>query len=628
MKHLLKVYSFIFVTIIISIVYIYLSLQNTQTKLSHNIDTLFISQAKDFASNLETRLKTYVKEDIYNTLKNNKKLRDELADEISILTTNSYKYIYILYRDSKGNYRFLADGSKENKGEFDEKLNVDKKRWDKAYNDQKPQLFYQNNLDGLWISYITPIVLNTKTQAIIGIDFSSKVPQTIIHAMDPLDKVFLYIFIAILIMLLILFYQTFLNFRIKKDAITDPLTQAYNRNYLRDLLKNINIAKYQIIMLDIDHFKNINDSYGHKVGDNILRDIAVIIQNQIRSDDIFIRFGGEEFLLFIHKEASYATLAKHVAQRIRKKIQETTFRYDELSIHITVSMGIACKPEHFKSINEAIKHADEMLYVAKREGRNKVISSASSHTNITTDKKLHISEVQEAIEKEQVVCYYQAIFNAQTKKIEKYEALVRIKKEDRLILPNDFLPKIMHTNIYNQLTKIILQTVFTKIKQHKVPISVNLNFSDILNNDIFKIIVNELEQNKAFASWLIIELLEYELLEANKLFTQKIKDIKSYGVKIAIDDFGTGFANYNVFQTIPIDIIKIDGSLVKNIDHSEVSQKIVHSIVVLTKELGIQTVAEFVHSKEVMETIEDLEVDTLQGFYLAKPMENLINNIQ
>ncbi len=626
MKHLLRIYSFIFVTIIISIVYIYLSLQSTQTDLSHNIDTLFISQAKDFASNLETQLKQHIKKNIYDILKNNKKLRDTLANEISILTTNSYKYIYILYRDANGNYRFLADGSKEDKGEFDEKLNVDKKIWNKAYNDQKPQLFYQNNLDGLWISYITPIVLSNKTEAIICIDFSSKVSQNIIHAMDPLDKVFVYIFIAILIMLLILFYQTFLNFRIKKDAITDPLTQAYNRTYLRDLLNNINIVKYQIIMLDIDHFKNINDSYGHKAGDNILRDIAAIIQKQIRSNDIFVRFGGEEFLLFIQKEASNETLVKDVAQRIRKKIQETTFSYNEFSINITVSMGISCKPEHFKSINEAIKHADEMLYVAKKEGRNKVVTSVSTHSDTTENKKLHINEIQEAIEKQQVVCYYQAIFNTKTEKVEKYEALVRIIKDGLLILPNEFLPKIMHTNIYNQLTKIILQTVFAKIKQHEVPISVNLNFSDILNNDIFQIIVDELERNKAFASWLIIELLEYELLEANELFSEKIKTIKAYGVKIAIDDFGTGYANYNVFQNIPIDIIKIDGSLIKNIDHSEISQKIVHSIVVLTKELGIQTVAEFVHSKEVLEVTAELKVDALQGFYLAKPMKNLINN--
>lgn len=625
MKHLLKIYSLIFITIVVAIVYIYLSLQNTQTKLSQNIDTLFISQAKDFASNLETHLKQHIKKDIYATLKNNKKLRDTLTHEISILTTNSYKYIYILYRDAHGNYRFLADGSKEDRGEFDEKLNVNKEVWNRAYENQKPQLFYQNDLDGLWISYITPVVLNSKTEAIIGIDFSSKVPQTIIHAMDPLDKVFEYIFIAIFIMLMILLYQTFLNFRIKKDAITDPLTQAYNRNYLRDLLNNINIAKYQIIMLDIDHFKNINDRYGHKVGDNILHDIAAIIQKQIRSDDIFIRFGGEEFLLFIHKETSTETLAKYIAQRIRKKIEETIFYYNELAVNVTISMGISCKPEHFKSINEAIKYADEMLYVAKKEGRNKIVTNVSTYSNTTENKKLHINEVQEAIEKQQIVCYYQAIFNAKTEKVEKYEALVRIKKEDRLVLPNDFLPKIMYTNIYNQLTKIILQTVFTKIKQHEVQISVNLNFSDILNNDIFKIIINELEQNKAFASWLIIELLEYELLEANELFSEKIKAIKAYGVKIAIDDFGTGYANYNVFQNIPIDIIKIDGSLIKNIDHSEISQKIVHSIVVLTQELSIQTVAEFVHSKEVLEVVQELDVDSLQGFYLAKPMENLIS---
>jgi len=582
-------------------------------------------QAKEFALNIKKTIKQHIPKDVYETLKKDKILQNQLSDELSVLTTHTYKYIYLLYRDAYGNYRFLADGSKEDKGEFDERLNVDKKIWDKAYDSQQSTLLSQNNLDGLWISYIAPVVLDGKTEAIIGIDFSSKVPQHIKQTMQPLGNGFIYIFVAIFIMLLILLYQTFLNFRTKKDAITDPLTQAFNRNYLRELLSNINIAKYQIIMLDIDHFKQINDTYGHKIGDNILRDISSMIKELIRGEDIFVRFGGEEFLLFIHKKNSDITLATTIAQRIRKKVQETTFHYEELSINITVSMGVACMPEHFKSISDAIKHADEMLYVAKKEGRNKVISTAYIQREVPKGKTLHINEIQEAIEQQQVICYYQAIFNTQTKKVEKYEALVRIKKDDNIILPNDFLPKIMHTNIYNQLTKIILQTVFTKIKQHQVAISVNLNFSDILNNDIFQIIIEKLEQNKAFASWLIIELLEYELLEATEAFSEKINQIKSYGVKVAIDDFGTGYANYNVFQTIPIDIIKIDGSLIKNIDHSQTSRKIVHSIVVLTKELGIQTVAEFVHSKEVMEITEHLEIDTLQGFYLAKPQEDLLD---
>ena len=374
-------------------------------------------------------------------------------------------------------------------------------------------------------------------------------------------------------------------------------------------------------MLDIDHFKKVNDTYGHRIGDYILRDVAAIIKEEIRSSDVLVRYGGEEFLIFIKNDKD-PKLARSIAQRIRKRIEKTTFRYDDVEIHLTVSMGITLLPKHFKNISEAIKNADEMLYIAKKEGRNRVISKRVYDANeeVVQQNKLRINEVKNAIEEGRIVCHYQPIFNAKTAKISKYEALVRlVDEEGELVYPGSFLEMILHTNLYTQMTKNILEIVFETIREKRVKIGVNLNFSDILNDDIFKMIIEELQKHKKVASWLVLELLEYEALEANESFTRKIKEIKSYGVNIAIDDFGSGFANYKIFQMMPIDVIKIDGSLIQNLDSSDVAQTIVKSIVVLTNELGIETVAEFVHSKAVMEKAKELGVTHLQGFYLAKP---------
>jgi EAL domain-containing protein (putative c-di-GMP-specific phosphodiesterase class I) len=158
----------------------------------------------------------------------------------------------------------------------------------------------------------------------------------------------------------------------------------------------------------------------------------------------------------------------------------------------------------------------------------------------------------------------------------------------------------------------------------KIAISINLNFSDILDNNIYKLIITELQKYKKLASWLTIELLEYELIEEISIVQKRLFEIKRYGVKIAIDDFGSGYANYSIFKLLPIDILKIDGSLIKDIDTSEISYKITHSIVLLAKELEITTVAEFVHSASVLETIKKLDVDEAQGFYLAKPSPNIL----
>ena len=631
MKTLFKIYILIFIFIISAIGYLYFSLEKTQDELTININNIFISQAKDMATNIQEEIVHYVPHHLYETLKKDSKLCDFLEETISPMTNNSFQYIFVLYRDKDGSYRYLIDGSKgEEKGEFSERLNVEQLQWDSVYNKKRADIFTHKEFTKLWMTYLKPIIIDGKTEAIIAIDFSTKIPKEVSSVITPLNNIFYYIFIAVFIILIILLYQTVLNIKTKKASITDHLTQVYNRQYLRELLESINISKYQIIMLDIDHFKNVNDLYGHKVGDYVLRDIATIIKNEIRSDDILVRYGGEEFLLFIHKEEKEKhSLAQNIAERIRKKIEKHSFQYDECSLNTTISMGITCHANHFKSISDAIANADKMLYIAKRDGRNKVVTQENSDYVPHVDmQNLSINEIKDAIEKKHLFCQYQALFNAKTNQITKYEALVRLKDNDnKTIYPNRFITTVLHTNIYNQMTKEILDIVFEKIAQNRVAISVNLNFSDIINTDIFKIITGELEKNAELAPWLIVELLEYELLEADETFAKNIQTIRSFGVKIAIDDFGAGFANYNVFQIIPIDIVKIDGSLIKNIDTSKTSKIIVKSIIVLTQELGIDTVAEFVHSKEVYEIVKSLGVTTIQGFYLAQPQNELLSTL-
>lgn len=625
MKQTSKIYIFVFLSIVFAIIYLFFSTNKIQQELNTNIEKILIQQAKSFAKNIEAELHRHIQKDPYLELKDKPSLRAHLEDSMSIIVNDFFKYVFVLYRDKSGNYRYLLDGSPD-KGRFNQRLNVEKRYWDKVYSTHKAVVIKQNKLESIWISYLQPVLFDNKVKAVVAIDFSTELPASIYYAIEPLKHIFLYIFISIGILLTILLYQTLLSFKNKKESITDALTQTYNRNFLRELLGKINIAEYQIIMLDIDYFKQINDSYGHKAGDVILTKTAQLIAQEIRKDDYLIRFGGEEFLLFIKRGKNSKKLAFEVAQRIRKKIENTPFEYEDKIIRITVSIGITCEPEHFKSISLAIKHADEMLYRAKREGRNKVVSKYIQDTNQVqvSQQSKSINEVKEAIEEDRIICYFQAIVDVNENKIAKYEALARmLDKDGSVVLPYLFLDTIIHTNVYNDFTKKILELVFEKIKSKKVAISVNLNFSDILDNTIYNIILDELQSHKALTQWLTIELLEYEVLEEVSLIQERLLKIKSFGVTIALDDFGSGFANYTVFQTLPLDILKIDGSLIKNIDTSEVSYKITHSIVILARELGITTVAEFVHSKEVLDIIQKLQIDQAQGFYLAKPSPDI-----
>ncbi|WOE69468.1 EAL domain-containing protein [Hydrogenimonas thermophila] len=239
-------------------------------------------------------------------------------------------------------------------------------------------------------------------------------------------------------------------------------------------------------------------------------------------------------------------------------------------------------------------------------------------------RKLTISEIKEAIEHNRIVCYYQPIFDSKTLSIVKYEALVRLIKKDQTVVgPYFFLEQIFSTTLYTELTNVVIENVFNKIEQTGAKISINLNFSDILDSKIYDSVIKSIKKHKTYASLLAIELLEYEELENIDIIKKRIDEIRSYGVLIALDDFGSGYANYEIFKHLPIDIIKIDGSLIKDLPNSEISLKIVKSIILLAKELDIKMVAEFVHSKEVLSKARFLGIEYLQGFYLSPPQENI-----
>jgi len=618
MKQTTKIYILLFISIMASIFYLYISTNKIQKEINENIEKILISQAGSFAKNIENEIHKHIKSDPYQELKDNIELRHRMEHVLATIVNDYFQYVFVLYRDSHDTFRYLLDGSKD-KGAFNQRLNVEKEYWNKVYSTKKAVVINQNKLENIWVTYLQPVIFDGEVKAVVAIDFSTQLPQNVYYAIEPLKHIFIYIFISIGILLAILAYQIFLGMKTKKASITDALTQTYNRTFLRDLLKNFNISEYQIMMIDIDHFKSINDNYGHKAGDLILAKTAQLINNEIRKDDYLIRFGGEEFLLFIKRGNKQTPLASKVAERIRRKIEKTSFDYEGKIINITASIGLTCEPTHFKTVSEAIKNADEMLYRAKREGRNTIVSKSIQRQQTQVEKK-SINEIKEAIEENRLTCYFQAIYSTQTKEIVKYEALARIiEKDGSVISPFQFLSTIIHTNIYNDFTKKVLEITFTKIKEKEVTISINLNFSDILDNKIYATILQELKNHKSLAKWLIIELLEYEHLAQNKLIEDRLEEIRSYGIKIALDDFGSGYANYIVFQTLPIDILKIDGSLIKNIDTSEVTYKITRSIITLAKELDIVTVAEFVHSKSVLEKVTQLQIDEAQGFYLAKP---------
>jgi len=608
-------------------IYIYLYIKDTQKEIFAKMQKNKIENVSYILKNIEETLVTKnsitSKEELISHL-SNKKNRVHYEEMIALFITPSIKYIYLLYKDPDERFRFLLDASKEDKANFYQKFDVFNEEYELVYQSLKPQIIQQQKMQNLYLTYLFPIKSSNEVIGILSVDITDTIQSEILELLSPLETFFVILIVFIFLLMLMTIMQVFHYFITRKKIFTDPLTQIYNRNYLQEISPRLNLNHYSLAMLDLDHFKVINDVYGHKAGDEILAKSSLIIKSSIRDNDIFLRYGGEEFMLLLYNRDSKDDLSE-IYERIRKNISSHIFTYEKNKIEMQVSIGVHECPATEKNLNEAIKVADKMLYIAKKEGRNRVVYHKSD-SKITKNSK-DIYFVKQAIEEDRVLCYYQPIYECKTGRIFKYEALVRIiDKNGKIIAPMQFLPELKHTNIHYKLTQRILFIVFDKFKDSCESVSINMNFTDLINKDIENTLKETFSANPSLASRVTIEVLESDEIQNTDLFKEKIKLLHSYGATVSIDDFGSGYSNFKSILDIEANYLKIDGSLVKNIATNEKDFKVVKSIIAFAKVSNMKAIAEFVHSSEVYDKLSELGVEYMQGYFIAKPSERLLKS--
>ena len=362
-------------TLILSIIYI--QFDNKTKELRNDILQNEIKKVSEYASNISLMIESNIKNDnLYLTLKNNKKLKNEIETKLSLFISSKYLHIFVVKKDKEGKLRYLLDGEKDldEKGCFNQKFDPQSKLWYEVFKSSNYEYAIQDNIENLWITFLYPINVKGKTQAILAFDFSANEHTFIVNMIKPIKNIFLILIIILVIFLIFSYSQLYLNYKVKKKSFYDPLTLSYNRLFLNTLKSKIDLSKYELCMLDIDYFKKINDTYGHSIGDIVLKSISKRILNQIKKDDILIRYGGEEFLLLL-KKTDIDISVHAIPERIRRIIKDSPIAIEDKKIYITVSIGVNNKPNQSLTLEEAIKIADGMLYKAKRTGRNKVVSS-------------------------------------------------------------------------------------------------------------------------------------------------------------------------------------------------------------------------------------------------------------
>lgn len=409
-----------------------------------------------------------------------------------------------------------------------------------------------------------------------------------------------------------------LNQKLEHQLHTDYLTSLPNRNALiRDIRTN---RFYALMLLNIDNFKEINDFYGHAIGDETLLALAHSIQEAIADLPMQLyKMPSDEYAIALSQPMSTYEL-EAARLRILNHLQSQHYELQGASIYVTLTMGMDIARSRKSNVIDLLANADMALKSAKKRRLSYQLYDETMQirqefqNNILWSKKL-----KEAIEQKQFCLYYQPIFDAQSGDIVEYEALIRmIDNNGEIVSPGYFLPAARQSRLYAHLTRFVIDEVFKMVETSDQIYSMNLSVDDIFDKPTRELIIRKLGESSQ-PTHVIFELLESEGIENYPEVSTFISDVKKFGCKIAIDDFGTGYSNFAHIIKLDVDLLKIDGSLIRNIDSDSNAQTILTAITEFSKHLGLKTVAEFVHSEAVYNKCKELGIDYLQGYYLAEP---------
>ncbi len=385
--------------------------------------------------------------------------------------------------------------------------------------------------------------------------------------------------------------------------------------------KNNNIKT--LFLVDILYMKDLNAIYDFKNGDFIIRQLDSILKTNIKElikeelkRNIYINIKNthaDVFEIYLLDDLSIEEIVI-VKNIIYESIVSNNFKLLDNYGTINIDITIGCA----KSEDQHIKiYAEKALYNAKLNFIHYMYYDSFLYKNESVNENL-LDVLNYSIENNLVEPYFQAIMDNKTNKIVKYEALMRIfDKEGRMLMPNNFIYKAKKCRLYNKLMEILIDKIIVYILKYKIHISINLDYTDILNPQIKKALVSKIKSNN-IGEYLTLEILESEKVSSFDTVNEFINDVKQFGVKIAIDDFGTGFSNYENILNLNIDYIKIDGSLIRKINE-DIYLNLIKSIVLFSKQQNIKVVAEFVSDLKILRYVKNIEIDYSQGYYIGKP---------
>ncbi len=421
-------------------------------------------------------------------------------------------------------------------------------------------------------------------------------------------------------------YQAGENARL---ALLDPLTGLPNRRLLGERLERAALASARsgdavgLLLLDIDRFKEVNDTLGHPRGDALLLQVAERISAVVRDSDTVARLGGDEFAVLLPQVASLEA-AEQSMERVRSVFDEP-FDLDGLVLHVDTSIGLAVLPDHADDVTELLARADVAMYAAKAAGAGMAVYSPTGDANSTSRLTL-LGDLRRALDTDELQLYYQPKVSLPTGRVTGLEALLRWNHPTRgQIPPNDFIPMAEQTGLMHQLTRRVLGLVGEQMAEWQregvlLPVAVNLSARNLLEPDLDRVVAAMLELHGLPPSALEVEITETALIEDPERAARMLTRLTALGITVAVDDFGIGNTAMGQLRSMPLRTIKIDRSFVTNLGSDGSHGVLVRAIVDLAHEFGLVAVAEGVEDEEAIRQLTSMGCDLAQGFHWSRPV--------
>jgi diguanylate cyclase (GGDEF)-like protein len=421
-----------------------------------------------------------------------------------------------------------------------------------------------------------------------------------------------------------------LSYQASHDALTDLINRREFETRLYtalDKLRGDTESSHALLYLDLDQFKVVNDTFGHTAGDALLKQLADLVYAKIRSTDVMARLSGDEFGILL--EGCSEARAMQVAELIRGEVEGYRFEWKNSFTTIRCSIGVVMVTSDSDDVAALMSSADVACYSAKEMGRNKVHMYQDSDASLRHEEMKWVSRITSAVEDERFELFFQPIVGiseGSDKRNGHYELLLRMRDENgELVGPDQFIPAAERYNLMSTLDRWVIREALSKLadrdsgEEARYTLAINLSGTSLSEDRFLEDVILEFEKQDLPPGAICFEITETAAISNLSRVVHFMQALKALGCKFSLDDFGSGLSSFTYLKNLPVDFLKIDGHFIRNVACDNVDESMVKAIREVGSAMGIETIAERVETKQVLDKLGTLGVGFAQGYYIARP---------